>query len=249
MLQFDWFNVLHAAEHWLMPFSCVVCGCSARQRDICRDCALELPWNRDCCRRCALPLARPAILCGQCSTRLPPWFSARSAFVYDFPVNSLLRKLKFSRQLPNGRVLGELTAEWIASFDDEKPNIIVPVPLHWRRQIKRQFNQAEEIARPISRRLKIPLANNLCYRRRATKQQHGLTATLRRRNLRDAFLVKGNTEQTHIALVDDVMTTGSTLRELSKAFLQSGASRIDVWTAARVADSGHKKTPSRQGGG
>ncbi|MDH3647005.1 MAG: ComF family protein [Gammaproteobacteria bacterium] len=234
---------LDCLSKWLLPPTCVVCGGNSKHRDLCHDCALALPWNDSCCARCALPLAVTAAYCGKCATRPPPWSQAKSPFVYDFPVDSLLRQLKFSRRLPNGRVLGELTAEWVASFDESKPDLLIPVPLHWRRQLGRQFNQATEIARPIQRRLNIPISERLCKRSHYTPQQSGLSAGARKRNLRNAFVVRGDVSNTHIAIIDDIMTTGSTLAELSKALLRAGAEQVDVWTVARVTGAGLSYPP------
>ncbi len=218
-----------------MPPICIVCGGRGEHRDLCHECAIALPWNNTCCARCALPLPIATSSCGACSTRPPPWTRAISPLVFEFPVDSLLRQLKFSRRLPNGRVLGQLLAEWIASADQQRPDLLVPVPLHWRRQLRRQFNQAAEIAHPVGQRLGIPVSSRICRRRRRTPQQRGLAARERRQNLRDAFVVCGVIEDAHLTLIDDVMTTGSTLAELSKVLLRAGAARVDVWTVARVA--------------
>ena len=191
-----------------------------------------MPWNRDSCIRCALPLAGGSI-CGGCATKPPPWTRAHAPFVYDFPVDSLLRQLKFAGRLPHGRVLGDLLADWIASFDEARPDMLLPVPLHWQRQMKRRFNQAEEIARPLRRRLGIPVTQ-VCRRRYPTPQQRGMTAVERRRNLRHAFVMRAAVDGAHIAIVDDVMTTGSTATEITRVLLSAGAARVDVWTVARV---------------
>jgi len=225
-----------ALKGWLFPATCIVCGGAGTFRDLCRGCAIVLPWNQDCCERCALPLPDGS-LCGICATHPPHWDRVRSPLVYEFPVDSLLRQFKFAGRLSHGRVLGELLAEWIASFDEPLPDMLIPVPLHWQRQLKRRFNQAEEITRPLHRRLKIPVAN-LCRRRYPTPQQSGLSGRERRRNLRDAFVMRGNVTGAHIAVVDDVMTTGSTVTEISRVLLRAGAARVEVWTVARVPKPG-----------
>ncbi|MBT8137312.1 MAG: ComF family protein [Gammaproteobacteria bacterium] len=218
---------------WLMPPRCVVCGGRGNNRDLCRHCAVELPWNLPCCLRCALPLATGG-LCGECAVRPPLWHRAHAPLRYEFPVDSLLRQLKFQRRLAHGRVLGELLAQWVASFDDALPELIVPTPLHWRRQLLRRFNQADEIARPLQRQLDVPVVA-ACSRRIATPPQRGLKAAQRRRNLRHAFAVRQPVRGRHVALVDDIFTTGATLAELTRVLLRAGAARVDVWTIARVA--------------
>ena len=104
------------------------------------------------------------------------------------------------------------------------------------RQAKRGFNQAMELARPLARRLTIPVEHGVLLRQRATQAQHGLDARARRRNLKDAF-VCSKPERIlgkHIALVEDVVTTGTTAREASRVLLDAGAASVSVWCVART---------------
>lgn len=220
---------------WMLPPSCIVCAGRAAHRDLCHDCAVTLPWNLTCCARCALPLGVAATACGACATEPPPWTRAVAPLTYEFPVDSLLRQLKFSRRLAHAHVLGQLLAEWIACHDISRPDLLIPVPLHWRRLLRRQFNQAEEIALPVARQLSIAMNAGIVRRHRHTPQQSGLTASQRRHNLRNAFVVNGDISQAHVALIDDVMTTGSTMTGVTEVLLRAGATRVDVWTVARVA--------------
>ncbi len=218
---------------WILPPCCVVCRRPARERDLCDRCAPQLPWNIRACLRCALPLPENGY-CGPCLVKPPPWQSATIPFLFEPPVDTLLRQLKFSRCLAIGRVLGELLGEWIASHPLTRPDLIVPVPLHWRRQLWRRFNQAAELARPPAKRLGVPIRHNVCRRRRSTPAQRGLDGNERRRNLRSAFSIATDLGGRHVAVVDDVVTTGSTLAELSRTLLKAGAARVDVWAIARV---------------
>ncbi len=223
--------LLQRLERLVLPPVCVVCDGRGHDADICTDCARELPWNRVCCPRCALPLAQP-VVCGVCLATPPPWQTALSPLLYEFPVPSLLQRFKFARHLAAGRMLALLFAQWSASAAT-RPDCLVPVPLHWRRRLLRHFNQAGEIAHTVGSQLRLPVVD-ACRRTRATPAQSGLGARDRKRNLRDAFEVKYPVEGLHIALVDDVLTTGSTAAELARTLMRQGAKRVDVWTLARA---------------
>jgi ComF family protein len=116
------------------------------------------------------------------------------------------------------------------------PDLILPVPLHRQRLRVRGFNQSLEIARPIGRHFGIPVTSRLCRRVRATPAQTGLDRKTRRKNLRQAFQLNGGVQGQAIALLDDVVTTGSTVTELARLLKRSGASRVDVWAVARTPD-------------
>jgi ComF family protein len=227
----NWLQLVH---DWLLPPACVLCGREGHDgRDLCRACAAELPYLETACRRCAIPLPQAGI-CGRCQQKSPTFDVAHAVFDYSPPVAQLIQRLKFNGKLYNARLLGGLMAERLAAAQVELPELIVPVPLHTARLRERGFNQALELARPLARGLGVPLAAGLCRRRQATAPQTGLDARARRRNLKGAFEVCG-TSAGHVALVDDVMTTGSTVEVLARALKRAGVGRVDVWLCARAA--------------
>lgn len=232
---YDW---LKQAQRWLYPPFCLLCArrCPA-ERELCRDCAGDLPWNRHACPRCALPMPAEsgAQLCGQCLKSPPAWDSAASPLIYDWPLDQLLQRFKFHADLATGQLLGELLAEFLAAMPGAKPDAIVPVPLHSARLRERGFNQALELARPVSRRLHLRLETRLCLRRINTAVQSKLDARERWRNLRDAFEVRGAIAGRQLAILDDVVTTGATVAALGQALREAGAAGIQVWSLARAA--------------
>ncbi|GAB2510277.1 ComF family protein [Pseudoxanthomonas sangjuensis] len=221
------------AGRWLLPPRCLLCGeAGAHGRDLCAACATVLPWNRSACTRCALPLPEPGV-CGECLQRPPALTETRAAFVYGFPLDRLAPRFKFHRDLAAGRLLAELMADGLVAAP--RPEALVPVPLHRRRLRRRGYDQALELARPLARTLGIPLHADLLSRQRATAPQSELDAAARQRNLRNAFAVPPNRAMPqHVALVDDVMTTGATLRAAARALLKAGVLRVDAWVCARV---------------
>ena len=198
-------------------------------------CAGDLPRNRICCPRCALPLSTPAPLCGECLQQPPPFAAASAAFVYAAPLDQLMTRFKFGASLAAGRVLAEA---WIGAICDApplRPDALVPVPLHAARLRERGYNQALELARPLARAASIALRPDLLLRQRATVAQSDLDAVARRRNLHGAFVVPASMPlPAHVAVVDDVMTTGTTLRECARTLRRAGVARVDVWVLARA---------------
>lgn len=226
-----WFSTLH---RWLLPWRCLLCGdTGANGMDLCAECAAELPRNTHCCERCALPLPISAPLCGRCQRKAPPWDAAWSPFRYTWPLDRLETRFKFGRDLAAGRVLA-------TTWQHEPrppclPQLILPVPLHRRRLRTRGYNQALELARPLARALNVPCLHDRLVRIRHTDAQTGLDAVERRRNLRNAFTLReGEDLPAHVAVLDDVFTTGATLAECARLLKRAGVARVDVWALARA---------------
>ena len=218
----------------LWPPRCLLCGAPGDGgRDLCAACAGALPWNGRACARCALPLPAPAPACGRCLAAPPPVHATCAAFLYGFPLDRLLPRLKFHQGLAAGRLLAQLAADACARAP--RPDAIVPVPLHRDRLRQRGYDQALELARPVAQALGLPLREDLLRRRKATAPQSRLDAAARRRNLKGAFeVVARSPPPQHVALFDDVMTTGATVHAAARALRCAGVQRVDAWVCARV---------------
>jgi ComF family protein len=167
--------------------------------------------------------------------KTPPFTHTLAALKYQFPADRLVQSFKFNRQLVAGRILSRIMSERAIRTGIDLPGAIIPVPLHRRRLVQRGFNQAYELAADISKHLNLPLLAMALRRRRNTKAQSGLNRKQRRKNLSNAFYWAGATKPCrHIALVDDVMTTGTTVAECTRVLKTAGAKRVDVWVAARA---------------
>jgi ComF family protein len=220
--------------HALLPARCLLCAEDGDAGlDLCAACLAALPWNRTPCARCGLPLAVAAPACGRC-LRAPPAFAATFApWTYAFPLDRLMPRFKFHGDLAAGALVVD---RWlVAARGRALPDALVPVPLHRARLRERGYDQALELARPLARGLGIPLLAEGLHRVRATAAQSALGAGARRRNVRGAFAAAPRTRwPPHVALVDDVMTTGATLGECARVLKAAGAVRVDVWVAARA---------------
>jgi len=221
-------------RHFVLPLRCLLCGAAGADGiDLCADCAAELPRNRSCCMRCALPLATPAQLCGECQRHAPPWDAAWAPFRYGWPLDRLESRYKFGADLAAGRVLSTLWRREPCPVD--LPQLLLTVPLHRSRLRRRGYNQALELARPLARSLGVPLHHDALQRIRQTDAQTELDALGRRRNVRGAFALRADiTLPAHVAILDDVMTTGATLAECARVLRRAGVSRVDVWALARA---------------
>ena len=221
-------------HRFVLPLRCLLCGgTGANGIDLCADCAAELPRNPSCCARCALPLAIPAALCGECQRRAPPWDAAWAPFRYGWPLDRLESRYKFSADLAAGRALSALWQREPRPV--ELPPLLLVVPLHRSRLRQRGYNQALELARPLARSLGVPLHHDVLQRQRRTEAQTELDAISRRRNVRGAFSLRaGVVLPAHVAILDDVMTTGATLAECARVLKRAGVARVDVWALARA---------------
>jgi ComF family protein len=224
---------LGAASLLMLAPRCLLCGERGANRcDLCRNCRDALPWNLSACSRCAIPLPHPGV-CGACLRSPPPLTATRAAFVYGFPLDRLVPRFKFHHDLAAGGLMAALMAEGLA--DAERPQALVPVPLHAARLRRRGYDQAVELSKTLARQLDIPLLVRALRRTRDTAPQSELDATARRRNLNNAFAaVHPAALPGHIALVDDVMTTGATLHAAAKILRKTGVARVDAWVCARV---------------
>lgn len=225
--------------HLALPPTCVLCGAAgAEERDLCAGCAADLPHNRISCPVCATPQAifstEPCAACRAC----PPLYDrAFAPFRYRHPMDFLIRQLKFSGRLSHARLLGELFADALAERGGSAPDCLIPVPLHPRRLRERGFNQALELARPVARRLRIPILAEGLRRVRYTPPQTRLDARARQSNPLGAFALGQALSGKRVALVDDVMTTASTVNECARVLRTGDVAEIEIWIVGRAGDA------------
>ncbi len=212
---------------------CPLCG--APGSGLCAPCRDDLPYNAHACPRCALPLAargdRP-LLCADCQARPPAFDRARAPLIYDYPIDDLIAGLKYHHRLALGRDLADVLATAIDP-NGALPRLLLPVPMHRRRLRERGFNQAAELAQHLSARLNIPWSTAYLRRSDDGAHQRGLDRGKRLRNIRGKFRCTGRLPAS-VALIDDVITTGATVDELSRVMRQAGAQTIEVWAVART---------------
>lgn len=224
-------NIRSVIDH-LVPRTCLLCGGTAGARTLCPGCRDSLPWHQaPQCPRCATPAPEGAV-CGACLKHSPAFDRTVAALAYAFPLDRLIPRLKYHGALAVAPLLGECLTE--ACRTQPRPDRLVAMPLHAGRIRERGFNHATEIAREVAKRLDLPLDSGSCRRIRDTPPQMGLRHDARRRNLRGAFACSADLGGMHIAVIDDVMTTGTSLNELAATLKQAGAREVSCWVAART---------------
>ena len=213
-------KIISAIGGAIAPLRCVFCGTRTRDNEqfVCCGCFADLPWTES------------PVLSG-----VPGLTRVLAPVAYAFPVDAAIRAFKFRRRLYYGPAFAQLLGTVLGELPDDV-EAVLPVPLHWRRKWWRGFNQALEIAKPVARQLGLPLIHNVA-RCRSTPPQSGLTATERATNLRQAFRLRSPIDTRHVLIVDDVITTGETVKQLAKTLLNNG---VDKVTAVAVARAGNE---------
>jgi len=212
---------------------CALCLAPSRERLVCAACEAALEGAASACERCASPVLRGG-RCDACRGRRLAFDAALARFDYRFPVDRLVLRFKYAGDLAVGRWLSERLAERAASMP--RPDVLVAPPLARTRLRERGFNQAVEIARTVGRRLRLPVDAHAIERRRETAPQARLGRRARQANLRGAFACARNVDGLHVAIVDDVLTTGATADALARALKHAGAARVSVWAVARAPE-------------
>ncbi len=238
----DFCKSLKASVDLFLPPACLLCGQrlrdSTRDVDFCEACLAGVtPLGPAHCCLCARPFAGATSghLCGACLKHPPDFTRVHAAGRYHGSIKEAVHRLKYRNQLILAHPLGLILAGVVANSSAEPSlDCIIPVPLHPQRLRSRGYNQALEIARPLSRQLGLPIRADLLQRARNTPPQQGLPADQRSRNLRKAFVLAGQVTGVRALLVDDIMTTGATVRECCRTLVRGGAEEIRVAVVGRA---------------
>jgi ComF family protein len=213
----------HALLRAVLPPTCCLCGAQSesRARDLCGECVNCLPL-----------IEAPGS--GASPLFVPTLVRVVVPFHYAYPVDHWIRALKFSGERVYARVLAALLADAFRALRQEPPELLVPIPLHVSRYRQRGFNQAAEIARFAAAELGLAVDSRCLARKKSTLEQSSLSVARRRTNVRGAFAAVRSIGAKRVALVDDVLTTGSTALAAAQALLESGVREVELWAAARV---------------
>ncbi|MEE9303752.1 MAG: ComF family protein [Thiotrichaceae bacterium] len=213
---------------------CILCHANTQQAlCLCTNCLNDLPSIKNCCSQCGNTLpAEVADLCGSCQANPPPIDKTFSLFHYKTPIDHLIKQLKFKHSFVTADLLGKLMAEAIIQRGITLPEAIIPTPLHYKRLRMRGYNQSIEIAKPLAKHLKLPLLNTDLIRNKHIRPQTECSAKERRRNLRNNFICRTPLSYATIAVVDDVITTGTTVNEIAKTLKKKGVKEVYAWSCA-----------------
>jgi len=227
------------------PGQCAVCRAWSRQQ-VCSDCLLHYARAVPRCWTCAarLPAAlagRREAKCASCLREPPPLDRSIAALDYSFPWDGLLQRYKFHQAIELREALLERLDQALTMASANAPDYLLPVPLSPRRLRERGYNQSHELARSLSKRRKLVCDPELLLRVRSTAQQAQLPLKERSRNVKQAFAVEpsrlGELRGCHVAVLDDVMTSGATLFEIARILRQAGAVQVQAWVIARTPEA------------
>lgn len=226
-----------------VPGICYLCSGTLKRDDlfICAACNNDLPMNDPACPHCASPVSVADAACGVClsaTSQVNGDFFA--VYRYTFPISRLIHDLKFHARIEIAGFLGCRMAQAAVKSGISMPQCLIPVPLHRSRVAERGYNQSLEIARAAGTMLDIPVCYGHLRRTVNTPPQSTAAAAARGRNLRGAFAVAEHCTPLleHIAVIDDVITTGATANELARVLCSNGVVRADVWAVARTSFGG-----------
>ncbi len=225
-------NIRHFLDRLVNSAECLLCGLPAGlHQNLCRHCWNSLPRVPDPCRLCGLPAPGGEDICPRCRHQAPPWQRMRAPLAFSGETRRLLLQLKYEERL---MIANSFASRLWPLYADAKIDAVIPVPLHRERLFERGFNQALLIARQLAWRLHRPVDHRSLQRLQATASQTGLSRDQRRKNLRRAFVYKPRKPWKRIALIDDVITTGSTMEACCRPMRRSGIEYIEVWSIART---------------
>ncbi|TDT43283.1 ComF family protein [Halospina denitrificans] len=216
---------------------CVLCLARAGRTGLCEPCLQDLPANHTACERCALPLTapNPQRLCSACLLRSPAQDFCLTPWRYEFPIDQMIRRYKYDGWRAPGRALALNWADQVTGTLPEIPQALIPAPIAPERLPERGFSQTAEIADWISRETGTPLETGLLQRHPGYQPQAGLDRGKRRRNLQGAFYVTTRTGMPeHVAIVEDVITTGASGDAMAACLREAGIRRVDLWALART---------------
>lgn len=235
------YNWLKNSLSRIFSTHCLLClGATKNTHLLCSSCESDLPTNSTACVLCAIPFANSkmsnkTLICGKCQKTPPNYTTSLIPNIYASPIKELIGQLKFHGNLCYAPLLAQTFVKSLMHRKNNLPECIIPVPLHKQRLKERGFNQALELAQLIAKQLNVPLDYALCQRNKATPFQSGLSAKQRKQNLKNAFSIPNAHNYKHVAIFDDVVTTGTTVNELAKQLKRSGVETVEVWAIARTA--------------
>ena len=226
---------------FLFPAGCLLCSASSSRSKndyLCDNCLADLQDNHHACSLCALPIteSQSTLLCADCLKSPPAFDRCLSAFVYAQPLEWMIQQLKFNEKLSYAPLLSSLMLRYLQekSLEPLQIDAIIPMPLHPKRLKERGFNQSLLLLESIASKMGIFVDASSCRRIRNTPHQTGKTAQQRRKNIKGSFQFDNHKGYKYVIIFDDVITTGSSVSELSKVLKRSGIERVDVWSLARA---------------
>lgn len=219
---------------------CTVCGSPQNHNNLCEYCQNTIIHPDNVCHQCAEPVSTEdceqdpdSILCGRCLSNSPYFDHTFFAGLYRPPLSDLLHQFKFNQSPELKNLLAKLFVDQYLKDEKPMPEALISIPLHKKRLRQRGYNQAQLIAKVLSKKFQIPLINSQIIRVKNTIEQSTLKSYQRQKNVRKAFEIKGSFPK-HVAIVDDIVTTGSTVNAVAQLLKKRSVTQIDIWAIAKT---------------
>jgi len=226
-------NCLNIAQSHIYPFTCFICNQAGHNSDLCHACSQDLHQVEQTCPICDIELTTDSNACGRCLKTTPHFDKITSLYRYEGTAAFLIQSLKFKAQHSCAKIMGELMADHMANLN-KQPDALMAVPLHPKRLRERGFNQSHFLTEYLKKHLNIPDHSDCLTRIVNTSSQSSLKAPERRSNIKNAFRYEPIKGINSVAIIDDVVTTGSTADEIAKTLKSQGVERVEIWAFARA---------------
>ena len=234
-MDFNLYRALSQAINWLAPHKCFGCKKTINKASaFCDACYLELPFQSRTCAQCGQILAAETDYCGRCINNPPFYDECFCPFEYQTPIKDLICALKYNDKAEYAKMIGRLLASEVKQNQTSLPDAIIPVPIHISRLRSRGFNQSKLIADQVGKELNIKVLNNVITKTKATPAQAQQSLINRKKALRNCFAMQKKLCAQNVAIIDDVVTTGSTVNEIAKILKKNGVDYIQVWGLAHT---------------
>ncbi len=225
-------NIKHKLRSALNPALCQLCGIPVDATAmLCTHCFNSLSQVPNPCTRCGQPNPASGDICPSCRLNPPRWQRMIAPLTFSGATRDLILQFKFAQQRPQARIL---LTHLLDKYRQHTPDVLIPVPLHPQKRLQRGYNQAQEVAAVLSDSLFIPLDTRSLRRVKLTGSQAGLSLHKRRKNLRAAFTYQPVRRYRSVAIIDDIITSGSTMDEICKVIQKAGVRHIEAWSLART---------------
>lgn len=219
---------------WLIPAQCLACERRVHNNSYpyCNRCVTNLPYHDYACLRCGQAFAALQDYCGRCLLHPPAYDSCFCPFTYNQPIDRHICDFKYSKQPQMAAALAQLLAAELRANNIPMPQLLLPVPIHPSRLRQRGFNQSWLLTRRLARLLRIPCSNHTLQKCKVTPAQAQLPLRARIDNNKGSFCISKGPLPDHVAIVDDVVTTGSTAEEIAKILKRNGVDYVQIWGIA-----------------
>ncbi len=228
-------NLAKTSTNWLFPKKCIVCKQPPQENHpCCQHCYDELPFQSLACHQCGQRFAADSDYCGRCIDHPPAFDACFCPFQYKKVIKTHIQSFKYYEKPELAHNLAQLLKYELQANDIEYPELIIPVPLHINKLRHRGFNQSQLLANALGTSLDIEVAHNIIKKHKATEAQAGLTLKQRSKNLKKCFSVNKKINAKSVVIIDDVITTGTTVNEISKILKRNGVNYIQIWGIAHT---------------